>query len=452
MTHLVAIKRLWGDPLAADSLRVRLARGVFWSLAAAVITQGLAVAASVVTARLLGSVGLGELGMIQRTVGAFGLLAGLGFGTAGTKYVAEFRRTDPARAGRIVALVSRTALVLSVSGAGLLAIFAPFLAQHVLAAPHLVPELQLGCLLLLLNALGGVQTGALAGFEAFRVMTRLSLVRGLVTFPLMIAGVYFGGLLGALAAMIVAAAVGWLLSRAAVAKEARRAGVVISLGGWRTELPILWRFLLPGTLGQAMVGPVLWLVGVMLVAGRDGYAEMGVFTVAQQWWAVLLFAPGVLAQTVLPILSERVGAADSRSSRRILGLSMLANGVIAVPVALVLTLAGPAVMGMYGPAFADRAAVLVAVVWAAALLAIQMPAGQMLAAASRLWLGLATNVAWAAVLIGSFALLRDRGALGMALALLIAYAAHGTWTLAIAWTLTRHGAVLPAPMPEGRDA
>jgi O-antigen/teichoic acid export membrane protein len=452
MTYPTFIRRLMGDALAADSLRVRLARGVFWSLAGTLITQVLAVAASVVAARLLGRTGIGELGMIQRTVGAFGLLAGLGLGTAATKYVAEFRRNDPARAGRIMGLVSTVALVMSVAAAAILAVTAPLLARHIILAPHLVTELQVGCGLLLFNALAGAQMGMLAGFEAFRTITRVSLVRGLLNFPLLVAGVYFGGLMGAVIAMVVSAGAGWIIPRAAVRAEARRAGVSTSTGGWQTERPILWRFLLPSTLAQAMVGPVLWLVGVMLVRREGGYDEMGVFTVAQQWWQLILFAPGVLAQTVLPILSERLGAGDARSTRRVIGVSILANGVIAVPAAVVLTLAAPYVMALYGPAFAGHGAVLVAVVCAAALLAVQMPAGQMLAAASRMWLGLAMNTAWAVVLVASFWMLQDLGALGMGLSLVAAYAAHGTWTMAIAYALARKPAPRPAPLAGGQLA
>ena len=60
----------------------------------------------VIVGRLLGKTGFGEIGMIQNTVGIFGAAAGFGMGMAATKYVAEYRRTDPNRAGRFIALAS----------------------------------------------------------------------------------------------------------------------------------------------------------------------------------------------------------------------------------------------------------------------------------------------------------------------------------------------------------
>jgi O-antigen/teichoic acid export membrane protein len=73
----------------------RLASGVFWSTAGAVISRGLMLAAWVLVARMLGKTGYGELGMIQSTVGMFGVFAGFGLGLTATKHVAEFRRSNP---------------------------------------------------------------------------------------------------------------------------------------------------------------------------------------------------------------------------------------------------------------------------------------------------------------------------------------------------------------------
>ncbi len=142
-----------------DSLRQRITRGALWSLTGAVISQALALAASVITARYLGKEGFGEFGIIQSTIGMLGTLAGLGLSTTATKYVAQLRTTDPDRAGRIIALGSAIALS---SGSLLSAasfLFAPLLAARTLNAPQLTMELRIASGLLVLNALNGTQTG-----------------------------------------------------------------------------------------------------------------------------------------------------------------------------------------------------------------------------------------------------------------------------------------------------
>ena len=76
-------------PHAPLSLGTRFVRGAWWSLVGMGAAQGLAVLASIVTARLLGKVTFGEFGMVTGTVGAFGMLAGFGLGLTATKFVAE---------------------------------------------------------------------------------------------------------------------------------------------------------------------------------------------------------------------------------------------------------------------------------------------------------------------------------------------------------------------------
>jgi O-antigen/teichoic acid export membrane protein len=94
----------------AGSVELRFARGVFWSVGGAIASQVLGMIASFVTARLLGKVGVGEVGIVRSTLGAFGVFAGFGLGLTSTKYVAEFRLTNPGRAGRILGLSRIAAL------------------------------------------------------------------------------------------------------------------------------------------------------------------------------------------------------------------------------------------------------------------------------------------------------------------------------------------------------
>jgi O-antigen/teichoic acid export membrane protein len=163
------VQSLWGR-IAASELHSRLVRGAFWSLAGAVISQGLALVALIVAARVLGKTQFGEYGMIASTVGALGVFAGLGLGLTATKFVAEHRLRDPGRAGRILGLSTETAVVSGLVVSVSLYVLAPVLAERTLNAPQLVWELRLGCALLFLNALNGMQTGALCGLEAFKAI------------------------------------------------------------------------------------------------------------------------------------------------------------------------------------------------------------------------------------------------------------------------------------------
>src|ERR1035441_10583236 len=90
--------------IEASPLGYRLAKGAFWSLLGTVLSRSLSVVSSILVARMLGKVGMGELGIIQGTVGILSAFAGLGMGLTATKFVAEYRTKDPKCAGAMMGL------------------------------------------------------------------------------------------------------------------------------------------------------------------------------------------------------------------------------------------------------------------------------------------------------------------------------------------------------------
>jgi O-antigen/teichoic acid export membrane protein len=433
-----AIGRLW-TAFLADSLRARFARGAFWAVTGTMISQGLLLAASVIVARFLGRQGFGQLGIVRATVGMFGTLVGLRLGLTATKHVAEFRGTDPHRAGRIIALSLIAAAVAAAIGAALLLAASPYLAAHTIRAPHLAPVLMISAGLLFCNTLAGVQQGVLAGLEAFKTIAKVSGLSGALGFPLMTAGVYLWGLPGVIVGMIASAAAGCVINHAAVRRETRRAGIRLSCRSVRSEMPILWTFSLPAFLGAALVGPVMWLAGTMLVRRPDGYAEMGLFEAANRWGRMLLVMPGLLGTVAVPILSERLGADDGVQTRRALRVGILTNAACVIPVAIVLAALSPWVMSFYGAEFAAGWPILLLVLAAAVLTALQASAGQIITATGRMWTGAAMNLGWALVLLGACRLLLNKGwgAFGLAVAYLLSYGVHSVWVSLFAYRLLR---------------
>src|SRR5438270_3030472 len=147
------------------SLGHRLAKSTFWSLIGSVIGRVVGIPTAVILARLLGRHDYGELGMIYSSIELFGIFGGFGLGLTATKHVAEFKRRDPARAGRILALSNVTAYLTGGVFSLVLYLFASKLAAGPLAAPQLVIPLRISALVLFFTCVDGAQTGALAGFE-----------------------------------------------------------------------------------------------------------------------------------------------------------------------------------------------------------------------------------------------------------------------------------------------
>lgn len=439
--------RAIGDIWTSASLRGRFARGVVWSLAGTVLSQAGLLLASMVCARVLGPAGFGELAMVNGTIGMFGVFAGFGLGMTATKYVAEFREDDAPRAGRIIALSSIFALAAGGILSLALALGARFVAVATLGAPQLVVEFRVGALLLLLNAWGGAQTGALSGLEAFKAIAHANMLRGLLSLPLTAAGVIWGRVPGAVCGLVVTAGIGCLVNQWALRKECRRACVPIRYRDSISECRVLWDFALPAFLSTALTAPATWAASAVLVRQPNGYTELGIFNAANQWRTALLFLPNVLGQVVVPMLASLQNVSGTRPARRMFFGSAFSNGLCTVPAVALLFPCANWIMSFYGRAFAPRGAILRVVLIAAVLLGLQASAGNLIAAFGRMWTGFFMNAGWAVcfLTVAYVLLMRGWGAQALACAYLAAYAAHAGWTFWFAAGVLRPSPVKAAP-------
>jgi len=422
-----AIKGAW----AADSLRGRFARGAVWSFVGAILAQGSNLIAFIVTARLLGRQQFGEYGMIQSTVGMLGLFAGLGLGVTATKYVAEFRNLDPQRAGRIIAMGSALAIASGGAISIALLVFAPFIAARTLNAPALAGELRIASALLFFSALNGSQNGALAGFEAFRAVARINLVRGLITFPVAVIGVLVWRLPGSIWALSITSAVSCLLSTVALRSQCRTLGIRPRFSGAFAEGRILWTFSVPVVLMGSMVGPATWAADTMLVNQPGGYAAMALFSAASQWKSAILFAPLVLAQFALPLLSNLNGEKDISRYEKTLKWHLILTTVVSTTAAVPIAIASPFIMALYGRSFREGWLVLVLSAATAIVACLNGVVGTAIISAGSVWVCCGFNAMWAVVFLAmSYWFIPSHLALGLAASLFCAYVAHALWQAA----------------------
>jgi O-antigen/teichoic acid export membrane protein len=408
----------------AGSLRARFALGVFWSLAGAVVSRGFLLAAAVVCARFLGREGFGALGMIQSTAGMFGIFAGLGLGLTATKYVSEFRRQDPMRAGRILALSASVAFVSGSIITVLMILLAPYLAQHVLATPQLAAPLMIGSGLAFFGAINGAQTGALAGFEAFKTIARVNIFAGVASFPLIVLGVWRGGLQGAIWGSVAALGINWALNNRALRRVCANANISYQFASCHRELNILHRFSLPAFLASIAVGPAIWACNALLVRKPQGLAELGIYTAADKWRLLILFVPTSVFAMVLPLLSNLHGEGDGAGFQKVFRANLQLNAGLALLAALLIAALASPIMTVYGNSFRGGRTVLIVLAFSAFPEVLNSTLGQRLIAAHRMWWQFAFAMLFVAVLLGfAYVLIPKWGALGLATSYGLAYAA-----------------------------
>lgn len=446
------LKRQW-DRVAESDIGKRMASGVFWSLTGSVLSQGLMLLATIFVARILGKTEYGELGMIRSTVSMFAVFAGFGLGMTATKYIAEYRKSDPEKSGKIIGLTT-----LFAGGTGgiisiIILIAAPYIATHSINAPHLVDEIRLGAVMLFFSALNGAQTGTLSGFEAFKTIAKVNLIAGLLAFPIQIGCTLLFGLQGSVIGFGLNFLILWALNFYAVRRETQKAGIIIRFTKAWDEWNVLLKFSLPALLSGILVAPVMWACNALLVNKPHGYEEMALFDAANQWRNAILFIPAILAQIALPLLSAHVN--DKAKFNRILKLNIKLNAVVASAIAAIVALMAVYIMKSYGQGFAEGSEVLIILASSAVLVAINNIIGQAIASRGRMWAGFFLNLIWSIVLITSTGWLLNEGfgAKGVALGLLISYALHTiTQSLFVHFTIRKQSSMQTEPLQQTTES
>jgi len=428
--------KIW-ERVNSSVLGKRLARGAFWTLVGTVLSRGLNMAAMICVARTLGGEQFGQLGIVQSSVMMLQTLAGFGLGWAATKYVAEFRQRDPARAGRIISLCNLAGVV---TGGFVTLVFfltAPWLSTHALGAPHLTRPLQVGSLILFAATIVGTQSGILSGFEAFKSMAWIGAISGLLSVPFIVGGTLYWGVEGAVWGMIASQVLNCFLNHRCMISRARSAGIPISWSRSWEERRILWDFSLPAILGGTFYNFGSWFCSAMLVNRPGGFVEMGYFNAANQWFSALLFLPGVLGQATIPVLAERLGAKDTDRAGKVLLYSCRLNAAIILPVVVLGSLFSQSIMKLYGGGFGSGWATLVFTLIAAGIAAVQAPPAQIISAAGRMWMATVMNLSWALVYVALTAVLIEFGSLGLAIGRMVGYCFYAIWSFWFACSLLR---------------
>jgi len=288
----------------------------------------------------------------------------------------------------------------------------------------------LGSAIVLLNAVSAYQTGALSGFEAFKLTAKINLWSGLVALPLVAIGTWRYGLNGALVGLIISSAFGCIASEVAVRMVCRQHQVKIDIrNSWR-EAGVAFHFALPALLTSFVVAPSNWFAATLLAKQPHGFSQLGLFGAADRWRTLIMFLPTAIFGSILPILSNLQAAGDHAGMKTLYRANFLVSIVITSLPAFVLSLFPRFFMSVFGAQYREGSAVLTILAFTAIPQALNTLLGQRLILQS-MWtrLGFDCVLALVTVLVAHFSIPR-LGAMGLALA---SGSAYGVVALAL-WT------------------
>lgn len=337
-------------------------KGTTMNLIAVAFNQGSTLIVNIIVARILMKQIFGEYAMVQSTLLTVAALSQLATGYTASKYIAEYRSSDPERAGRIMGLCAIVSAVMAGVGTVLLIAAAPWLAGTMLKAPHLAFALMIGSGFLFFSAINGYQTGALSGLEAFSSLAKAGVASGFVAVVAISLGAWWGGLNGTLIGLSISAFVRCAIHNIWLQLESRRQDIKpLYRSSLSQEKAVIFKFALPAAVAGYYCMPMFWLANSFLVRQPGGYGEMALYAAAVNIKGLALFAPAVINGVMSSILNHLKGSDSLQRYNRLYNFNVLLTFLTTLAVALILGAFGDFFLGMFGKSFTTAKTILLVI-------------------------------------------------------------------------------------------
>lgn len=407
--------------ITKSNIGLRMFNGIFWTFTGTSFAKFIVLIAGIMCARILGKSQYGEFGIIRSTIGMFVTFGSVGLGLTATKYISEFKEICKEKVSSVYYLTNLTSVVTGATISFLILILAPFIAEKSLNAPNLVNDLRLGSLLLFITTINTAQNGTLAGFEDFKSISINTLIASICESIFMIFGAYYFGVTGAILGFGLGYFVFIVKNFFSIKNNFTKYNIVKCKNSINfKDLSILYKFSLPATLSSLLVAPVFWIIRSMLVR-NSGFAEAGIFEIADQWKLMILFIPSAISQIILPMLSN-IASSNGKTYWKILRINAYINGGVSLLLAVIVTLCSGFIIKFYGTDY-NNVFPLVILAFSTIFSSLSNVAGISIASRSKMWIGFGFNLFWAIFLISLtyIFLNQNMGSVGLALAVFYSY-------------------------------
>ena len=369
---------------------------------------------------MLGRESFGALGIIQNTVVSVSNVAAFGLGITATRYIAALRETAPDRLRSILGLCSVTSFTTASVASGLLLVLSGSIADRLLGAPDLAFALRISTPWVFFVTLNSYQIGVLAGMEAFASIARLNALQALVLVVLATGLTSQLGITGACVGLTLAAALQWLIYARALRRRLAASGIRPSFDHIGRESGVLVRFSLPAAISGVLGAGAMYACNAYMVRLPHGFADMAIVSAANNFRAIILFAPAFVNRAVSPILTSI--SRDSVRYPKLFWANVLLSTGIAVTICAALNVFTPSLLRLYGRDFSAGWLPVMLFSWSAVLEVVGGALYQRIFVQGRMWWHLLINLCWALILAFlGVALMQQAGARGLGMAYIVSW-------------------------------
>ncbi len=387
-----------------------------WSIIGTVISKGLTFLGWVFVANFLGKELNGEIGIVRSTINLFLIFVGSGLGLTATRYISKYKNEEKLKKAKIVSLTLLTTFVFGLFISFLFYIFSFSLAQT-LNAVNLTETLKLGAFLLFFGALNGSLKGCLEGFQLFKATAIINIIFSIALFFGLYVGAKFNSVESTFIGFLLATILHFTLQSIILWRELKYRAIKLTLH-LKDEFSVLSKFTIPAILSGAMVVPFKWLSEALLVNQPGGYNEMGLFAAIILFQTLLYMIANTLNAPLLTLMAKKGG------NLKIDKISLILPWAIGVFGSLPF-ICFPELFGIiFGNDYLKDSnffnTYLIVLLFTIVMLYKQGIA-RIMVLNDLMWFSFLSNLIWGLCLVGSFVLLKDDGAAGLASAYLIAY-------------------------------
>ena len=334
-----------GGPSGASQTRM-LIGNASKALIAHLAGRGAVVVASFLLARGLTTSGFAAYSYFRETVVLISAYAALGLGLTATRGFAASESGVRAATRVLPGALSSLSIVASLFAAILALALPGAWVTAGLDFPRWLLALAVG-----LAALEVVPVNAVVGLERYRALIVLSFIYGgAVTLSAWLAiahGHPQVAMLGLCVGSLSQVAGAYFVIWRRLGWHRMKQGMLPTVADVRSVVRIAG----PMFLTTLMVVSGNWLVGRIMLDGRDGERIFALYTIGRQWYGLGLLIPARLSRVLLPRLVRLLGGDVRDEATALVRKSIVVGSISAVAVALVVVPLGPWVISFYGPEY-----------------------------------------------------------------------------------------------------
>lgn len=338
----------------------RMAKDSFWAVFGNGLGNFFLLLAGIGIARLLGKDLYGEYGVVKTTMFYMAAVATFGGHYTSTKYVADYLKRDSSKVKAIV----YAALKITIYAGFILFILLLALAEPLsvfLKEPRLAIPFRFLGIIILVRGIATTEGGVLGGFKAYKELGINNILAGTILLVLGIVLTRFWGLTGSLIALLISQIVLLGLNSRIVYRLIKP--LPNDNDNYVKEIA---KFSFPVVLQELTYSFCNW-GSTIIIARFASMGELGIYTAAAQWNAIVAFFPGLLTNVVLSYLSD---SEDKNTHNRTMKRMILINLVSTLIPFLIICALSDFIVSFYGNSFDGLQIVLNVIVFSSIISAV----------------------------------------------------------------------------------